>query len=284
MRRLGQHFLKNRSIAKKIVAALDLRPDETVIEIGPGHGELTVPLLEAAGRIGATVLAIERDSALVPALAERATGSSGRLLVIEGDALAQLPDVVRGIKKGKSGAEPAAPYVLAGNIPYYITGKLLRTVGELEHKPRIAALMVQKEVAERICAAPPSMNRLAASIQFWAEPTIIATVPREDFSPPPEVDSAVILLCTRTAIPAVAPVLYYKSIRGIFAQPRKTILNNALALMANGGKKDRAAAALAKIGIDPNARPQDLGIDQLIAIAASDFGDNRDSSPSSLGL
>lgn len=278
MRRLGQHFLKNRSIAKKIVVALDLRSDETVIEIGPGHGEFTVPLLKAAERVGATVLAIERDRALVPALAERAAASSGLLLIVEGDALAQLPDIIRTIAIGKNGAGSSAPYVLAGNIPYYITGKLLRIVGELEHKPRVAAFMVQKEVAERICAAPPSMNRLAASVQFWAEPTIIATVPREDFSPPPEVDSAVILLNIKTSMPAVAPTLYYKAVRNIFAQPRKTILNNALALMATIGKKDDVAAALVKIGVDPNARPQDLGIDQITAIAASDFGDNRNSS------
>ena len=279
MRRLGQHFLKNRSIARKITAALEVGRGETVIEIGPGHGELTVPLLEAAGRAGATVIAIERDRSLVPALAERAEGSSGRFLVVEGDALEQLPRIVREIGNGSGGIGTAAPYVLAGNIPYYITGKLLRTLSELLHKPRVAAFMVQEEVAERICAAPPAMNRLAASVQFWAEPKIIASAPKEDFSPPPEVDSAVILLKTRAAPPNIPATLYYKAIRGIFAQPRKTVLNNAFAMPAPGGpekskgssRKDRIAAALATLGIDPNVRPQDLGIDQLTALAASDI-------------
>jgi 16S rRNA (adenine1518-N6/adenine1519-N6)-dimethyltransferase len=263
MQRLGQHFLLNKNLPRKIVASLEMRPGETVIEIGPGHGELTEPLLAAAARGDAAVVAIEKDHRLASRLVENGTRSPGRLIVVKGDALKELPGAVAALGGGN--------YVIAGNIPYYITGKLLRILSELGHKPRTSALMIQKEVAERICAAPPDMNRLAASVQFWAEPKIIARVPREDFSPPPEVDSAVILLQTKTDTPAVEPPLYYKIVRGIFAQPRKTILNNASALAGERATKDAIAAAIGRIGVDPEARPQNLGIEQLIALAKLDL-------------
>ena len=90
---------------------------------------------------------------------------------------------------------------IVGNIPYYITGKLLRIISELEHKPERTVLLIQKEVALRICATPPDMNRLAASVQFWADAEIIAHVPRNDFSPAPEVDSAVVVLNAKIITP-----------------------------------------------------------------------------------
>lgn len=264
MRRLGQHFLKNKSVARKTAVTLRITAGETVIEIGPGHGELTAPLLEAIARVGGDgkVIAIERDRTLIPSLETLAERSGGRLAVAEGDALKALPGVV-----SKIAASDA--YVITGNIPYYITGKLLRTVGGLKHKPRVAAFMVQKEVAERICAAPPAMNRLAASVQFWAEPKIIAYAPKKDFSPPPEVDSAVIFLQTKPGRPAVAPALYYKVVRGMFAQPRKTVLNNVTGMMNAG--KERAKEALERAGIDLDVRPQNVSIDKLIALAKLDL-------------
>ena len=271
MRRLGQHFLKNASIAKKTVAALNIHAGETAIEIGPGHGELTMPLLDAAAQADATVIAIERDRALVPALAERANRAAVRLMVVEADALKALPQIIKGIaeKKSDAGAGSSQSYIITGNIPYYITGKLLRILSDLAHKPRVAAFMVQKEVAERICAAPPAMNRLAASVQFWAEPKIIAYAPKKDFSPPPEVDSAVIFLQTKPGRPAVAPALYYKVVRGMFAQPRKTVLNNVTGMMNAG--KERAKEALERAGIDLDVRPQNVSIDKLIALAKLDL-------------
>ena len=172
------------------------------------------------------------------------------------------------------GAE-AAHYKIVGNIPYYITGKLLRTISELDHKPERTVLLIQKEVAERICAVPPAMNRLAASVQFWADAEIVAPVPRCDFSPAPEVDSTVIVLKTKdtrqnSAAPGgnvVEPALYYRAVRGIFAQPRKTLLNNLSAMAAKGISKDQIVEQLQKIGVNHTARPQDLGIEQIIAIA-----------------
>ena len=158
-------------------------------------------------------------------------------------------------------------YKIAGNIPYYITGHLFRILSELARKPELGILMIQKEVAERICAAPPRMNRLAASVQFWVEPRILQTVPAADFSPKPKVTSVVISLKTKQ--PIINVLTYYAAVRALFSQPRKTIINN----LKNGRewKEDVLAEKLSAIGIVPNHRPQDLGISDIAAIAKMFF-------------
>jgi 16S rRNA (adenine1518-N6/adenine1519-N6)-dimethyltransferase len=270
MQKLGQHFLKNAAVLQKIVGALALADGDRVIEIGSGHGELTVPLVRAVENTHAEhceFFCIEKDHALISRLEQfaaqenSAIGGAGddvsagsRVTIIEGDALKLLPDMVA--------------TKIVGNIPYYITGKLLRTMSELEHKPERTVLLIQKEVAERICAAPPDMNRLAASVQFWADAEIVAQVPRKDFSPAPDVDSAVIVLnANHHAARDLDPALYYKAVRAIFAQPRKTLLNNLSAVVGKTIKKNDVNVWIKKIGIDPNARPQDLNIDQIASIA-----------------
>jgi 16S rRNA (adenine1518-N6/adenine1519-N6)-dimethyltransferase len=258
MQKLGQHFLKNTAVLEKIVDALALADGDCVTEIGSGHGELTAPLMRAAKKENCTVTGIEKDHALIPALMALAGEMKpGRLSIIEGDVLKLLPEM--------------AATKIVGNIPYYITGKLLRTISELKHKPERVVLLIQKEVAERICATPPDMNRLAASVQFWADAEIVAQVPRKDFSPPPDVDSAVIVLNTKISaekgVRDLDPALYYRAVRAIFAQPRKTLLNNLSAAAGETIKKDGVRAQIKKIGIDPDARPQDLGVEQIIAIA-----------------
>jgi 16S rRNA (adenine1518-N6/adenine1519-N6)-dimethyltransferase len=279
MQKLGQHFLKNAKILDAIVAALRMEAGDRVIEIGPGHGELTLPLVRATekfgARAGATIISIEKDHALISSLAALGEKEApGRITIIEGDALKLLPDIVRGVtstlNSGVAGTV-AATYKIVGNIPYYITGQLLRVISELDHKPDRTVLMIQKEVAERICSAPRAMNRLAASVQFWADATLVAVVPKKDFSPPPEVDSAIIVLDTKKSTggaknkSSIEPGQYYKTVRGIFSQPRKTLLNNLVAM--GGGEKEKIAGRLAALGIDPAARPQDLAIEQIIAIA-----------------
>lgn len=269
MQKLGQHFLKNAAILKNIVDTLALADGDHVIEVGPGHGELTIPLLaRAAEKKDCSITCIEKDHTLIPgieALAEKMP--SGQLSIIEGDALTLLPEIV---------AQPPhdARYKIVGNIPYYITGKLLRVISEFDNQPELTALLIQKEVAERICAAPPAMNRLAASVQFWADAEIIAQVPRKDFSPPPDVDSAVIMLKKKNRgagehkkARTTDPALYYEAVRAIFAQPRKTLVNNLSAAMDKTTEKEHIALQLQKIGIDPAARPQDVGIEEIMTIA-----------------
>ncbi len=271
MQKLGQHFLKNETVIKKIIAALDLSANDSVIEIGPGHGELTIPLSLACAAAGASLSVIEKDPKLAEALRGKLTGVN----IILGDALVLLPQAIA------EGKQPPASKAckLVGNIPYYITGKLLRTISELEQKPERSIFMVQEEVAERIVAAPPFMNRLAASVQFWADAEIIAHVPKSDFSPPPKIDSAVITLKKTAARPrpleqaSIEPANYYATMHAVFAQPRKTILNNIAAIMNEGTPprtpKTEIIARLKKIGVNPEARPQNLSTEQIIAIAES---------------
>lgn len=262
MQKLGQHFLKNKAALKLIAKALVSQSgknegtNETIIEIGPGHGELTNELKAANENM--RIIVIEKDTAL----AARLTLSDTATKVIEGDALELLPGVVKNLS--------GEPYRLAGNIPYYITGHLLRAVSELSQKPERCVFTIQKEVAERIVAEPPRMNRLAASVQYWAEAKILKTLPAADFSPAPKVDSAIIELTTRQTTGSgdgsqshAAQEKYYAAVRTIFAQPRKTILNN----LSVGANKQKITEALQKIGIEPTARPQDLSIEDIKTIA-----------------
>lgn len=253
MQPLGQHFLKNRSVIPKIIAALQIGRGDTIIEIGPGHGELTFPLAEACAEAGAAMIAVEKDKRLAEGLAGRIEKTVD---VRNADILEFLRDEAPDLRTVK----------LVGNIPYYITGKLLRTAGELARKPERSILMVQNEVAERIIAEPPKMNRLAASVQFWAEPAIIARVPKEDFSPPPKVGSAIIALKTKGSLPADA-ARYYEAMRTLFAQPRKTIANNLLSAKREVMTREALARALADAGVRPEARPQDLTTAKIAAIA-----------------
>lgn len=276
MQPLGQHFLKNRSMPGKIIGALELAAGDVIFEIGPGHGELTTSLAAACEPLGCKIVAIEKDAELVEILKN-------------GDPLKNIPalknvefvhgDVLK-ILTGEIKARAPKHFKVVGNIPYYITGKLLRVISELTQKPDRAVLMVQNEVAERICDVPPDMNRLAASVQFWAKPKIIATISKNDFSPPPKIDSAVIALTTKKEMPDIDAEKYYAALRAIFAQPRKTILNNIAEIFKKvsspqhddgkiGKTKEEISAALERIGVNPGHRPQNLSIEDIIGIASS---------------
>ena len=282
--RLGQHFLKNKLAINKIIAALDIKNEDAVIEIGPGKGALTIPLSEDCSGKNCKLIAIERDAELAKFLDENLKPANPNLQMVEGDALKVLPELISKLKLEK--------FKIVGNIPYYITGKLLRIISELEHKPELTVLMIQKEVAERIVAHPPKMNLLAAATQFWADPEIILKLKPADFEPAPEVDSAVIKLTTKSVIaspacrqagkakpclpagrnllrrmaansevPAMTEKKYYQLIHTIFKQPRKTLLNN----LRDGLDTPREALekALGSINLPINARPQDLSIENI---------------------
>ena len=259
LKRLGQHFLKDESVLRKTAEILEIGPGETLVEIGPGHGELTKHLLRKnPGRL----IVLEKDPALASALRKNLGLSENdpQLEVITGDALQLLPKLLEEGKLGKN-------YKLAGNIPYYITGYLLRIVSELEPKPRLVALVIQKEVAERLTALPPRMNLLSASVRFWAEPEIIRRIGAKSFSPPPKVDSALVLLKTLVKKPDIDPAAYYSFIRKLFKQPRKTILNN---LIASETLQERVKIKilLETSGVILNSRPQTLNVNKIIDLTS----------------
>jgi 16S rRNA (adenine1518-N6/adenine1519-N6)-dimethyltransferase len=257
---LGQHFLDDPSVVAKIIKALDLKAGDTVFEIGAGHGELTFPLAQACKENGVELFAIEKDRELAAALRENPGAKD--VTVVTADALKFFEDAPARSKQ----------YKIVGNIPYYITGHLLRIVSELPIKPERCVLMMQKEVAERLAAEPPKMNRLAASVQFWAKAKTITAVSRQQFTPPPEVDSVVIALEAIAGNTSIKSEDYYRAVRILFAQPRKTVLNNLAAGEGKGsGTKEKAAAALMNAKVDPAARPQNLSVKDIVAIAKAAF-------------
>lgn len=245
-RRLGQHFLRNRAALKRIAAALAITSKDTVFEIGPGHGELTRELLSYSPR---RLVVFERDPVLAADLPNLAPDIEVRL----GDALEELP----------LAAADTGDFLLAGNIPYYISGHLFRILGELPHPPLRSVFTIQKEVADRIVSGPPHMNRLAASLQVWAEPQKLFNLPARDFSPPPEVDSASLLLTRR---PAPLASNFDRVLTSVFAQPRKTVANNLRTYMHC--PLVEMETRLAALDISPSLRPQDLSLAQLIRISS----------------
>lgn len=252
-RKLGQHFLINKFALERIAAALDLKDGETIIEIGAGHGELTDELRIKSYEL--RIIAIEKDKALVQYLQKKFIQDEN-IKIIEGDILKTLPSVIH------NSLFKIQNYKVTGNIPYYITGRLLRILSELEFKPSAIILTIQKEVAERIVADPPEINLLAAAVKFWAEPKILFYLKSQDFNPPPKVDSAVIKLNLKPiAENKTEQENYYKLINIVFKQPRKTILNN---LRRNPQiDKNELKKILNKLNINPSDRPQDLSIKQL---------------------
>jgi 16S rRNA (adenine1518-N6/adenine1519-N6)-dimethyltransferase len=252
---LGQHFLRNVSVIKKIVAAIDPQKNETIIEVGPGHGELTRPLAEACAVQGAKLIAIEKDKSLADELGVKERGP--HIEIISSDVLEVLKSPF---------PNSDLPFKIVGNIPYYLTGHLLRIISELENRPLRCVFTVQKEVAERMCARSGRMNRLAASVQFWADAKIIASVPKKDFLPPPKVDSAVVVLDKNERLASIVNKKYFIAMRTVFSQPRKTILNN-LVSREGGGDKEFIKKELEKIHIRPGSRPQDLSIEEIRAVA-----------------
>ncbi|OGD25049.1 ribosomal RNA small subunit methyltransferase A [Candidatus Azambacteria bacterium RIFCSPHIGHO2_01_FULL_40_24] len=250
MEKLGQYFLTSKTNLQKIVMALDLKADDSVIEIGPGHGELTNELRIMNYELRIT--AIEKDEEFVRYLQEK-FAQDKNIEIVEGDVLKILPELAKSRK-------------IVGNIPYYITGHLLRIIGELENKPSLVVLTVQKEVAERICAPSQTntgkkgrMNLLAASVQFWAEPEIIDYIPKTEFRPQPKVDSAIIRLVISSQ-PLINSKDYYELIKILFKQPRKTILNN---LRATNKTKEEIIKILGELKINPADRPQNLSVEQI---------------------
>ncbi len=264
-RKLGQHFLKNPLKIKEILTALELKNDDAVIEIGAGHGELTKNLkieISASPASGSNlkIFAIEKDEKMARSLRNSITKNGDSIEIINGDALKIIPRLTVQLSN----------YKIVGNIPYYITGRLLRTIGELGNKPEIVVLTVQKEVAERIIAKPPRMNLLAASVQFWANPEIVGHIPKREFQPIPKVDSAIVKLTLITLTSRSAwkcykiDSAYYKIIKILFKQPRKTILNN---LSASFKARKAITEILIKNKVEPNARPQDLDLETIKNLA-----------------
>lgn len=240
---LGQHWLRDREILAAIADDANLSKDDTVLEIGPGLGTLTSELLRQAGK----VIAVEFDRDLAHKLPGQFPGTS--LEVVNGDILSF--DLTK-LPKG---------YKVVANVPYYITSKIVRALMTSTNRPSAAVLLVQKEVAERIVAGPGDMSILAIAAQVYAEASLGVEVPKEYFTPPPKVDSQVVILETRP-FPLVAPEdekNFFRLVKAGFSAKRKKLRSS----LAGGLALDKQAveALLAAAGISPDARAEDLTIE-----------------------
>lgn len=242
-KRLGQHFLTDPRILDRIVSALDIRPGETVIEIGPGRGALTTRLAAQASRL----IAIELDRDLAPALREQ-FASQSHVEIVEGDVL----DVALGALAG-------GPYALIGNVPYYITTPILFHALE-SPRPSRAVFLVQREVAERLRAAPGGgeYGALSVNVQAVARVEQLFRIAPGSFSPPPTVESALVRVTPRVD-PVVTPgeeAPYRRFVQAAFAQRRKQLraIIRSIAHLDTTAAGDLVKAA----GFDAAARPETL--------------------------
>lgn len=241
---LGQHWLDDEASLLDICAAANLGKDDSVLEIGPGPGTLTKLLAKKAGR----VIAVELDAKLARELPGRV--GSGNLEVISEDIL-RLD--LTGLPSG---------YKVVANIPYYLTGKLLRVISESPNPPETAVLLLQKEVAERVAAGPGSMSILSVTCQFYWHVSLGRVVPAGLFTPPPKVDSQVLILKRRSRplFDDIDPTEYFRLVKTGFAQPRKTLLNNLSAGFRISGHE--AESICERASLDCQRRAQTLKLEE----------------------
>jgi len=248
-KRLGQNFLVDEGVVDAIVAAAGVRPGDAVLEIGPGIGTLTQGLLEA----GAKVVAVELDQRLVRVLRETLAGYED-VRVVHGDILKiNIPQQMA-----------IAPYKVVANLPYYITTPILLLLLEQRLPVSVLVAMVQKEVAQRMVAAPGGKDygALSVAVQYFTVPEIVLTVPPRSFIPAPAVESAVIR-CTvreRPPVEVADEEAFFRVVKAAFAQRRKTLAN---ALKAAGID---AAAVLAAAGVDGGRRGETLALAEFAAV------------------
>ena len=257
---LGQNFLYDEGLLARIAAAAELSPDDAVLEIGPGLGALTRQLAQAAGR----VVAVELDDRLLPVLRYELEPFAN-VEIVHGDILSFDP-----------ASQFDGPFVVVANVPYYITGAILRRLLEEKPRPRRMVMTVQREVADRLTARPPDMSLLAVSVQYYGSVKLAGAVKAGAFWPRPEVDSAVIRVDVDERFLSEgersAGFLtgrgeeekgrrgeeeFFRVVRAGFSEKRKQLKNNLRRL----GLTDEAiAAALEAAGVDGRRRAETLNV------------------------
>lgn len=248
---LGQNFLVDKSVLHQIVSTADLSKEDTVLEVGPGTGLLTQELVQRAGQ----VIAIEKDRKLAFDLKEKFRDTPN-LKIVEGDVLKFLDFGIE---------ELIGDWKVVANIPYYLTAILIRKLLEGKNPPSDMVLMVQKEVAQRICARPPRLSLLAVSVQFYAQAKIIAKVSRHSFKPKPKVDSAIIKITPRDEkINDRQRKSFFRLVKAGFSQPRKQLANNLSTSLKI--KRDEVNFFIKKAGLKPEQRAGHLSLDDWLKL------------------
>lgn len=245
---LGQHWLTDYMSLSAMCDAVDVKDGDTVLEVGPGLGTLTELLAERADN----VIAVEFDEKLARELPRRVPESN--VTVVNEDILrfdlTSLP----------------ANYKLVANIPYYLTSNLIRVISESANPPIAAAILIQKEVAERVAAKPGDMSLLSVTAQFYWDTSLGTVMPAALFTPPPKVDSQILILHRRKAplFEDVDPKQFFRLVKAGFSNRRKTLLNS----LSGGLHVDKPAInqLLEAAQVKASARPQELSLDQWHAL------------------
>jgi 16S rRNA (adenine1518-N6/adenine1519-N6)-dimethyltransferase len=270
-RERGQNFLADQKILDKIVEAADLQKDDVVLEIGPGFGALTMELVKKVKQ----VIAVEADRQLVKALRETMANYKNNyknIEIIEEDILKfsiSNFQFSNKIQNPKSKIQNYG-YKIVANLPYQITSAVFRKFLENEPRPKSMTVMVQKEVAERICAAPGKMSLLSVSVQFFGQPEIVATIPPAAFWPEPEVDSAILKISkirheTETNIKRIELKRFFQVVKMGFSSRRKQLHNN----LSGGLRRSDKEVQKILIDLDFNLkiRAQELEVDDWLKLA-----------------
>lgn len=240
---LGQHWLTDEPTLQAICTAADVQPDDTVLEIGPGPGTLTKYLASQAER----VVAVEFDEALARELPSRVPADNLKVVqqdILQFDLTSLPPD-----------------YKVVANIPYYLTSKLIRVLSESTNRARTVVLLIQKEVAERVVAQPGDTSLLSVSAQYYWDCSLDIEVPARLFTPPPKVDSQVLVLRRRDQplFENIDTKQFFQLVKAGFSARRKTLSNSL-----SGGlrlSKEETAMLLDRAGIDPGLRAQALTLE-----------------------
>lgn len=253
---LGQHFLYDETLLQELVDISGVTKDDSVLEIGPGSGSMTALLAKACRK----VVALELDEALLPIL-KVTLSAYDNVQVVKGDVLkADLRDVAKPLGEG---------FCVVANIPYYITSPLMTLLLSRELPFRKLALLLQKEVADKVMALPGTKDygMLAVRAQYYCEPSVAKIVPAAAFTPPPKVDSAFVVMPFREAPPVAVKDerTFFRMASAAFLMRRKTMLNNLQSAFSLTRKA--AADLLAACGLDENVRGETLDLKAFAALA-----------------
>lgn len=289
LRRRGQNFLINQRILTKVLEAAELKRSDLVLEIGPGFGGLT---REIAKRVK-KVLAVEIDKKFVEILEEKFKDYKN-IEIVQGNILdANLKPINQLINQPFN-------YKIVANLPYNITGAVLRKFLSEKSRPKLMVLVLQKETVKRICALPPQMSLLSNLVQYYGQPKIISRVSRESSWPRPRVESAIVKIVIKENLPQINEGHFFSLLRAGFQQPRKYLLNNLIhpvrnlsngarsAIIGSEGEvktrfhfdranqfqapliikknKDELKEILESLGKDPKVRPGELSVEDWLKL------------------